>query len=81
MLEHVKYNTFENDKILEVENLILMYHGGLIYFVWLCEIWGCFGIPILFSRYKITEKQTLKSPLIPAASRSFEHLQQVILTI
>lgn len=62
---------------LEVENLILMYHGGLIYFVWLCEIWGCFGIPILFSRYKITEKQTLKSPLIPAASRSFEHLQHI----
>lgn len=42
--------------LLEVENLILMYYGGLIYFVWLCEIWGCFGIFILFLCYKIIEK-------------------------
>lgn len=42
-----------------------MYHGGLIYFVWLCEIWGCFGIPILFSRYKITEKTNIKIPINP----------------
>lgn len=59
-----------------------MYHGGFNFALYDCvKLEAALESLFYFARYKITEKQTLKSPLIPAASRSFEHLQQVILTI